>query len=195
MKKLGLLLLTLAIAALLVGAASAQGRTDDGPYFLTYYSNANTTGAPDETVRIINGGASNSSNLYANFYVFDDSEELTECCSCLVTPDGLLSESVNKQLTSNPVTGLKPTRGVIKVLASAQNDATTVGTGNNVLGIGLTGWSTHIQKLSSGYLLTEASMREMTLTAVELELLDNLCKFDALLSGKPCSCTPEDQDF
>jgi hypothetical protein len=141
MKKLGFLMLTLAIAVMLGGTALAQDPiTEDSPYFTTYYSNANTTGAPDETVRIINGGATGN-NLYADIYVFDDSEELTECCSCQVTPDGLLSESVNKNLTANPITGIKPTRGVIKVLAGTVNDATAIGT----LSAGLTGWSTHVQ--------------------------------------------------
>jgi hypothetical protein len=192
MKKLGFLMLTLAIAAMLGGTALAQNPiTEDAPYFTTYYSNANTTGAPDETVRIINGGAEGA-NLYANFYVFDDSEELTECCSCLVTPDGLLSESVNKNLTANPLTSIKPTRGVIKVLAGTIfNDATSIGT----LAAGLTGWSTHVQKLSSGFLLTEASMHPMTLSAYEYELLPQLCLFDRRLSGHPCTCTPEDSDF
>ncbi len=191
MKKLGFLMLTLAIAVMLGGTALAQNPiTEDSPYFTTYYSNANTTGAPDETVRIINGGAAGN-NLYADIYVFDDSEELTECCSCLVTPDGLLSESVNKNLTANPITGIKPTRGVIKVLAGTANDATAIG----FLSAGLTGWSTHVQKLSSGFLLTEASMHPMTLSATEFSLLQSLCLFDKRLSGQPCTCTPEDNDF
>jgi hypothetical protein len=191
MKKLGFLMLTLAIAAMLGGTALAQNPiTEDSPYFVTYYSNANTTGAPDETVRIINGGATGS-NLYADIYVFDDSEELTECCSCLITPDGLLSESVNKNLTANPITGIKPTRGVIKVLAGSVNDATSIG----ALATGLTGWSTHVQKLSSGFLLTEASMHPMSLSAEEFSMLQNLCLFDKRLSGQPCTCTPEDSDF
>src|ERR1017187_8145440 len=66
-------------------------------------------------------------DLYANIYVFDDSEELTECCSCLVTPDGLLSESVNKNLTANPITGIKPTRGVIKVISDPDGDPSNPG--------------------------------------------------------------------
>jgi hypothetical protein len=191
MKKLGFLMLLLALAVMLGGTALAQNPiTEDSPFFTTYYSNANTTGAPDETIRIINGGATGN-NLYANIYVFDDSEELTECCSCLVTPDGLLSESVNNNLTANPVTSIKPTRGVIKVVTSVNNDATHI----TAVKPGLTGWSTHVQKLSSGFLLTEASMHPMTLSAVELTMLQNLCLFDKRLSGQPCTCTPEDSDF
>src|ERR1022692_833729 len=200
MKKLGVLTLLMAIAVMLGATALAQ---DYSRYFTTHYSNANTANAPDATVRIINDGSGalipigpqgptvQGADLYANIYVFDDSEELTECCSCLVTPDGLLSESVNKNLTANPITGIKPTRGVIKVIASPNNDATAIGT----LSTGLTGWSTHVQKLSSGFLLTEASMHPMSLSADEFSLLQSLCLFDKRLSGQPCTCTPEDSDF
>src|ERR1035438_9166394 len=187
MKKPGFLLLLVGFAMMLGGTAMAQ---DLDFYFTTYFSNANTAGAPDATVRIVNDGGSGG-NLYADIYVFDDSEELTECCSCPITPDGLLSESVNKNLTANPITGIKPTRGVIKVIASPNNDATAIGT----LSTGLTGWSTHVQKLSSGFLLTEASMHPMSLSADEFSLLQSLCLFDKRLSGQPCTCTPEDSDF
>jgi len=54
MKKLGFLML--AIALMLGGTALAQNVGDNSVYFTTYYSNANTTGAPDATVRVINDG-------------------------------------------------------------------------------------------------------------------------------------------
>src|SRR5208282_3088812 len=98
-------------------------------YFVTYYSNANTTGAPDATLRIINDGASGGVEvegtnpggyMWADIYVFDDSEELQDCCSCYITSDGLLSESVNKQLV-NPAIELtgraEINRGVIKIVS------------------------------------------------------------------------------
>ena len=57
MKKLGLLLLPiLAITLMLGGNAFAQSVGDWSDYFVTYYSNANTSGAPDGTLRIVNDG-------------------------------------------------------------------------------------------------------------------------------------------
>jgi len=58
MKKLGLLLFPLlAITLMLGGNAFATGvEVDPSVYFVTYYSNAHTVGAPDATVRIINDG-------------------------------------------------------------------------------------------------------------------------------------------
>jgi len=199
MKKLGFLMLLMAIALMLRGTALAtppQGGGDYSVYFTTYYSNANTANAPDATVRIINDGDTGN-NLDAYIFVFDDSEELTECCDCEVTPDGLLSESVNKNLTANPLTGIKPTRGVIKVISSDEecqegpNQAPCSGFGT----AGLHAWATHVQKLTSGYAVTESPFADSNLSPTEQQLLYNLCYYDQLLSGKPCTCTPEDQDF
>src|SRR6202453_1106171 len=149
MKKLGLALFVLTLALMLTGNALAQNVGDNSVYFVTYYSNANTAGAPDGVVRAINDGdqATTASEgvengpLWAAFYIFDDSEELQSFCACLVTSDGLLSESVNKQLTNNEFTGrAEITRGVIKVVSSSKNDPT-----NPVAAPGLRVWGTHIQ--------------------------------------------------
>ena len=119
MKKLGFLML--AIALMLGGAAFAQNVGDNSVYFTTYYTNNPfpvSTAIPDATVRVINDGDTGG-NLWADFYVFDDSQELTECCACGITPDGLLSESVQQQLTSTPLTGIHKGRGVIKLISSS----------------------------------------------------------------------------
>jgi hypothetical protein len=166
-------------------------------YFTSYYSNANTPAAPDATVRVINDGYSGG-NLWASIYVFDDSEELTECCSCVVTPDGLLSESVNNHLTANPITGIKPTRGVIKIISSStESDVNTIFAPNTPYP-GLRPWATHVQKLTSGYAVSETQFADSVLMANpngEQAVLESLCLFDHRLSGKPCTCTPEDFDF
>jgi len=192
MKKLGFLMLMLAIALMLGGTALAQG--DDSVYFVTYFSNANTTGAPDATVRAVNDGVTGN-NLYASIYVFDDSEELTECCSCMITPDGLLSESVNKNLAANPLTGIKPTRGVIKLISSSTESDLSTHFAANTPTPGIRAWATHVQKLTSGFQLTETPFADSNLASTEQTLLQQLCYFDNLLSGKPCTCTPEDSDF
>ena len=155
-------------------------------------------------MRIINDGSRVVGNLYANIYVFDDSEELTECCSCVITPDGLLSESVNQNLTANPITGRKPTRGVIKVIVSE------VGGGNiGVTAHGLRVSATHIQgtsvTLSPGapvvpvvhgpFSVTETLAADSNLAPNERSLLYQLCYYDGELSGQSCTCQLEDYDF
>ena len=190
---------------MLGGNAFAQDFDD---YFVTYYSSANTNGVPDATLRIINDGRhlgdSNVPNVYADIYVFDDSEELLECCSCFISNDGLLSESVNKNLTANTLTGVKPTRGVIKVVSDGFGDPT-----NLFPTSGLHGWMTHIQgtkvTLAAGnpvvpavvgpFFTTEAFLADANLSIGEQTLLQNLCYYAGKLSGKPCTCQPEADDF
>ena len=176
------------------GVVTAVVAGDSSDYFTTYFSNANTANAPDATVRAINDG-SNGGNLYASIYVFDDSEELTECCSCVITPDGLLSESVNTNLTANPLTMIKLTRGVIKVISSSTESDLSTSFAPNTPTSGIRAWATHVQKLTSGFALSESPFSDSNLASSEQLLLEQLCYFDHQLSGKPCACTPEDQDF
>jgi hypothetical protein len=209
MKRLGFLLLLVALVGMLAGNALAQTENED--YFVTYYSNNLAAAAvPDATLRIVNDGSSaanSDSSLWASIYVFDDSQELTECCSCFVSADGLLSESVKNQLTASPLTSIKPPRGVIKVISSSvnaggpRNDYPTSNFTNTPTP-GLRGWATHIQSFANKYPFgpapysqTETELADSNLSAGEESMLELLCKFDFLLSGKPCRCTFEDFDF
>jgi len=195
MKRLGFLLFLVLMLGIASGTGLAQNVGDNSYYFTTYYSNANTTGAPDAVVRIVNDGDTEA-DLWADIYVFDDSEELQECCSCDITPDGLLSEHINADLTSNPLTGKKPTRGVIKLISSSVPGAAAApGTNVVVPTPGLRAWGVHVQKATSGYALTETMFADSNLAPSEQVLLQELCYFDAKLSGKTCNCTLEDMDF
>jgi hypothetical protein len=198
MKKLGLCVLAMTVIALMFsGSALAQG--DNSYYFVTYYSN-NVSGAPDGTVRFINDGDTNGS-LWADIYVFDDSQELAACGSCQITPDGLLSEDVKTQLTNNPLTGKVPTRGVIKVISDSEGDPFSASPT-----AGLRGWATHIQsaanKGAGPYSTTEAAVADSNLSSGEQTLLQELCYFaigignSGLGSGQgTITCTVEDHDF
>ncbi|MFZ0230652.1 MAG: hypothetical protein WAL41_27760 [Mycobacterium sp.] len=205
MTKVGLLSLIVAVAALLGGTATAQSTGDEAAYFVAYYSNANTAEAPDGVVRLINDGSQATwesegqlnGTLWAAIYVFDDSQELQSCCACEVTADGLLSESVNKQLTANTFTGNKLTRGVIKIVSSSCGDPT-----HPVVASGLRGWFTTVDAATNipskgPFYVTRTELHDANLGGVELENLGTLCSYGLTIgSGKGlCSCTPEDQDF
>ncbi|MGA8538604.1 MAG: hypothetical protein WB566_03850 [Terriglobales bacterium] len=192
--------------AVTAGAVTATPAVANTTYFTTYYS-SNVANAPDETLRIINDGADGP--LFASIYVFDDSEELTQCCSCRVTPDGLLSESVKLNLTANPLRNIVNSRGVIKVISSSTESDVNTNFAANTPVLGLRVWMTHIQgtkvtlspgnavvpTIASPYFVTETEGAPSNLSAGEQMLLQNLCMFDNLLSGKPCTCQPEDYDF
>jgi hypothetical protein len=199
MKKLGFLMLMLALALMLGGNAFAQTPAgDDSVYFVTYFSNANTASAPDAVERFINDGDTEN-NLWADYYVFDDSQELQECCSCIITPDGLNSEYVNNvkgqpSLTGNTLTGKTLTRGVIKVISDAAGNA-----GAPVPTPGLRGWGVHVQALTTKttFAVTETRFADSNLSGSEQTLLGELCQFAQVLgSGQgTCTCSTEDYDF
>jgi hypothetical protein len=189
MKKLGVFLFLVLMLGIVSGSALAQ---DNSVYFVTYFSNANTTGAPDATVRVVNDGDTGG-NLWAAYYVFDDSQELSECGACFISPDGVNSESVNKNLTSNPLTGRFLKVGVLKVISSSTPDPTATKPT-----AGLRPWSTHIQKgTGSTYAITETKMADSNLAAAEQTMLQNLCFYAQILGSGTgvISCTPEDRDF
>jgi hypothetical protein len=194
MKRLVVLLFPIVAVAVMCGSAHAQ------VYFVTYFSNANTASAPNAAVRFINDGDTEA-NLWADYYIFDDSQELQECCSCIITPDGYNSEWINAaktdSLTGNTVTGKVLTRGVIKVISdSVGNPFAPVPTQ------GLLGTAVHVQNTTAyngagTYAITEAPFAAGVLAKSELTALGELCAAAEVLgSGKGvCSCTPEDYDF
>jgi len=197
MNKRGVLLFSMLAVVLMLGFTSgpafAQPVGDASVYFVTYFSN-NVPGAPAAVLRVINDGESGA-NLYADYFVFDDSQELTECCSCYVTPDGINSESVPVDLTANPLTGKVPTRGVIKVISSFNQ-----GPGGAEPAPGLHGFATHIQagKTPGTYAITEAPLLDSNLVVEgEKNVLNYLCAYAFILGSGAgqCYCTFEDNDF
>src|SRR3979411_3449056 len=110
-------------AALVLASGSTLAVAQDNIFALSYFSNALTTNAPDGTLRLVNDGtvsdASPAGDLCASVYVFDSAEELNECCSCRITPNGIISLSVNTNLTSDTLTGRTPTRGLVNAVSSS----------------------------------------------------------------------------
>src|SRR5664279_6258816 len=109
-----------------IGAIAAYGQADT-PYQVKYASNV-TIG--DSVINITNTGANGAGRgfgtsasvtgaICANVYVYDPSEEIVECCSCPVTPNGLVSLSAQRDLIINPLTRGNPTSVVIKIVATA----------------------------------------------------------------------------
>src|ERR1017187_5686904 len=145
-----LVVLTLALA-LCAGSAWATTPAAD-TLKVDYFANANTAGAPDATVRITNPGTAGG-GLCAAVYVFDVNQEMSECCSCYVSPDGLRTLSVNTDLTSNPLTGVILNTGAIKIVSTKSNGTTCPNPTNLSPTAGVRAWDTHIQ--NSNFTITE----------------------------------------
>jgi len=182
MRKATVVLCTLTV--MLCGAFAVAQAPPADTLKVDYFANVN--GSVDQTLRLTNPGTSGGP-LCAAIYVFKADQELSECCSCYLSPDGLRTLSVNADLSSNPLTGTVATGGVIKIVST-----TTVG-GVCPLPTGLTptpavrAWSTHLQNNGT---LTETGSADATLSANEVSRLKRECYAVKLVgSGHGvCSC-------
>ncbi len=189
MKQLCKLLPVLVIALLVLSLGSSVAIAQD-VYKVNYYSNNYVGTAPDATVRIDNPGLTYG-NLCAMIYVFAADQQLTECCGCVETHNGLRTLSVRSNLTSNPLTGVLSTNGVIKVVSAAVNNSPCDPTSNVTPTANLRVWVTHIQNaVGTAWPITETESSDSTLGATELANLQAQCAFVNILgSGHGiCSC-------
>ena len=122
-------------------------------------------GDGESLVRVVDVGNYEASpttgDLCINFYVFDDDQEMQECCSCPTTADEVNTFSIINELTSNPQFASPLGVGVIKMVGSSGNDALkctsggngTLGTAGTLvasdLADGLTAWNNHSETMAS----------------------------------------------
>ena len=179
-------------AVLVIAGLAAVGTTRASAqdvFKVNYFSN-NAAPAPDATVRIDNPGLTYG-NLCAMVYVFDADQQLTECCGCVETHNGLRTLSVRSNLTSNPLTGVVSRNGVIKIVSAAVNNSPCDPTSNVKPTANLRAWVTHIQNaVGTAWPITETESSDSTLGATELANLQAQCDFVNILgSGQGiCSC-------
>lgn len=180
----------LATAAFATVAFAQNPITADQFFQVRYASNLNIG---DSVINITNTGANGASlygpgvgavgNICANVYAFSPDEQLISCCSCLVTPDGLVSLSVVNDLINNTLTGVKPTSVVVKLIStlagaggsgtSCFQSAPSVTSGTLVPG--LAAWGTTLHTGPGGYATTETAFTPSTLSAGELASVGNRC--------------------
>jgi hypothetical protein len=158
---------------------------------VTYFNLTNAVKSGDDaTIRLTNPGLT-AGNLCAMVYVFDQSQELNECCGCSVSDSGLRTLSLIVDLTANTLTGKKPKAGSIKVVpadpgTNQQCDPTSITPDGVILG-----WGTNVQPAGGGtFQVTEETMEQVPLSNAEETVLVNECSFAQQLgSGKGvCSC-------
>ena len=192
-KSLSMALIVAGICTLGVVGAGAQSQS---PLTANYFANNGVSGAPDATVRVTNPGSTNG-NLCALVYVFDNDQQMDECCGCLTTPDGLRTFSVTKDLTSNPLVGTVVNHGDIQILAWPVNGSPcdpTLNFGTPIAPAGtlnLRAWATHIQnKVGTTYPITETAFSDAGLNdGVAFNLSQDCFFIERLGSGHGiCSC-------
>jgi hypothetical protein len=161
----------------------------DSPFQVRYASNMNVG---DSVINIINTGARGAGLAYGtsaaitgaicvSVYAFSPDEQMMSCCSCPLTPNGLIFLSARQDLINNiGLTPAFPTAIVIKLLA-------TVPVGGNcrlsamapgALTSGLVAWGTTVHAAPGGvYAITETPFIPVTLSEGELARLTGICTF------------------
>lgn len=131
-------------------------------------------------------------NLCVNAYTFSPDEQLVSCCSCLITPNGLASLSIDDDLLSNTLTGIIPnsvTVTLIPTLAgvggsgtSCTNSAALAGTANFPVfrrpeESGLHAWGTKLIKtpVANNFAVSETPFLRNYTSDATLASLTNRC--------------------
>ena len=179
--------------------ASAQAPLPTDHFFQIRYASNLTAG--DSVVNITNVGAVGAplngpgfggsvGNICVNVYAFSPDEQLISCCSCLITPNGLVSLSANNDLVSNTLTGVRPNSIVVKLLSTQPTSANNVDPTKsnctqsaatvlaNQLARGMVAWGTtlHAAPAPAGtFSLTETAFTLAELSAGELASITGRC--------------------
>lgn len=166
---LGAILASVTLLALVLGASSAVwAQSDTGDDFRV--GTFNTQGrVVDEELHMVNPTTPSSGILCAMIYVFDNNEELQECCGCPVTSNGLRRLSVINDLTANPNTGASLPDGVLKIVSADSNKSSSSGVPQCDPGLAynpditLREWITHSESIGKVAGTTEAELQDTPL--------------------------------
>jgi hypothetical protein len=144
----------------------------------------------DTTLRLTNPG-SDEPNLCAMVYVFDQHQQMAECCGCRISQDGLRTLSLDRDLIGNPLTGTVPVKGSV-ILTTADyvsnpscNPSSITPTGAAI------SWATHLQSPAPNFsAITEEPLSQTPLKGTLQSALQAQCKFIQQLGGGHglCSC-------
>ena len=152
----------------------------------------------DSVINITNTGANGAAlngpgfggaagNICVNVYAFSPDEQLVSCCSCLLTPNGLVSLSVNSDLISNTLTGVRPNSVVVKLVntaagagftgTSCTNSAALAGGTSFPLAGGMLAYGTtiHGAPVAGTFGVAETPFLKATLSPAELASITNRC--------------------
>ena len=189
--------LTVVLAALVVmmaATAFAQSiapLTQDQPFQIKYASNLDKG---ESYINITNTGANGApllgpgfggaaGNICVNVYAFSPDEQLISCCSCPVTPNGLVNLGVVRDLTSKTLTGVIPTSAVVKLVAtlagngSAATCPNSAANGDAAPVLGMLAWGTtlHLSAVAGTYATTETPFSVGTLSTGERASITGRC--------------------
>ena len=155
-----------------------------------YYSLVGSQASGSDGSIVLTNTGVTGGNLCAMIYVFDQNQELNECCGCSISTDGVRTLSLVNDLTASPLTGVAPQAGSIEIVSSdptqnPQCSATSLAPTGQILA-----WGTNMQASTNGNYATELSSATTSLTSTHEAYLAKLCGFlNTLGSGQGvCTC-------
>jgi hypothetical protein len=153
---------TVRAATLRRGASASSAASGGQDAFFSAYFDLGTGSTLDNPIKLENPTAA-SGNLCAMIYVFDTTEEMGECCGCLLTPNQIRYGSV-KQLIGSKWIGVVPSQGVLQIVSAAPNNLGQLNqclpTQSYTATPTLDAWITHVQTVASVSGLTEVSFTD-----------------------------------
>jgi hypothetical protein len=170
---------TAVAVALLVCSGSAWAQTTD-VLKVTYFDNNGVSGAPGAEIHVLNpqNGA-----LCADVYVWRADQELSECCACPITPNGMFSFTV-ATATANPGDGgTTPVSGSIDIISDSTASCTDAAAGAPTPTPDLRAWATHVNAdtvgtpTESAFDVTETPLLDAPLSSGELTEAAARCTF------------------
>jgi len=184
----------LLLAVMVFSMANAQDgavfATVDSPYQVRYAANLNSG---ESVINITNSGArgadifwgttaTTTGAICVNAYAFSPDEQMVSCCSCPVTPNGLVNLGAVRDLISNTLTPAVPTSITVKLLASVPvgGSCNRSAASPGALAPGMIAWGTTIHAAPTtpvSYSVTETPFAPATLSVGELTRLTSLCNF------------------
>jgi len=154
---------------------------------VSYFSGASSKS--DTTVRMV-GSTSADPEICTMVFVFSHDQQMSECCGCQLSREGMRTLSLRHDLLSNPLTGIAPDSGTLVLVTGAFNGST----GCNPAAISPAGsghaWATHVQNADAPF--TATTETPFTKTELGDALLANLqaqCSFIQTLGSGQGTCT------
>lgn len=176
------------------GATGTANATVTPLMYASYYSLINSAASGiDGTLYITNPGSTIASpsygNLCAMIYVFDQNQELNECCGCPVSDAGLRTLSLVNDLTSNTLTGISPRAGAILLVPSDITSNPQCNAGSLTPTGALAAWETNVQYDPVNTAVTEAPYIPLALTGADQTFLAQMCTGLQELGSGAGTCT------
>ena len=151
---------------------------------VSYFSGASSK--TDSTVRFV-GTARIDQDICTMVYVFNQDQQMSECCGCQISREGLRTLSLQHDLVSNPLTGIAPKSGTVVLVTSAFstscNPAVITPSGFGAA------WVTHMQGTDPTLSTTETPFTKTELSDTNLTNLQSQCNYVQTLGSGQGVCT------